>query len=350
MTFFNPKEEVLDIQLTQYGRHLLSKGKMKPVYYAFFDENILYETQHGGFVEERHLAEKRIQDETPVLKTRHCFTGRDEFLFDGVNDQEDRLELGIYERLFTLTDALGTSELGAENAPFFSLNFLDGEIKDSVNHQTGSVRMEKTGSVASTYTPYSQQLLKIPQIKVDVEYKIALIDPLNPQVKFKVDPDVSSFKTYKNGLSVAVGTDDILILAEEGNTTCKHENFDIEVFEMTGVSGSLGEEVLVPMAFKRPLEMVKNNILLDRKEARQEAGLKKGENIEIDPSFVEYYLNIQTDKEIPNSVVCDALSKIRKKGKNIYSPCGVEFDCPESTDVITKDIYASDATEQSCPD
>ena len=318
MTFFNPKEEVLDIQLTQYGRHLLSKGKMKPVYYAFFDENILYETQHGGFVEERHLAEKRIQDETPVLKTRHCFTGRDEFLFDGVNDQEDRLELGIYERLFTLTDALGTSELGAENAPFFSLNFLDGEIKDSVNHQTGSVRMEKTGSVASTYTPYSQQLLKIPQIKVDVEYKIALIDPLNPQVKFKVDPDVSSFKTYKNGLSVAVGTDDILILAEEGNTTCKHENFDIEVFEMTG--------------------------------ARQEAGLKKGENIEIDPSFVEYYLNIQTDKEIPNSVVCDALSKIRKKGKNIYSPCGVEFDCPESTDVITKDIYASDATEQSCPD
>ena len=38
MAFFNKKEEVMDIELTQYGKYLLSQGKFKPVFYAFFDE------------------------------------------------------------------------------------------------------------------------------------------------------------------------------------------------------------------------------------------------------------------------------------------------------------------------
>ena len=46
MLFMNKKEEVLDIELTPYGKHLLSNGKLKPVYYAFFDDNILYDIQY----------------------------------------------------------------------------------------------------------------------------------------------------------------------------------------------------------------------------------------------------------------------------------------------------------------
>ena len=44
MTFFNRKEDVLDIQMTQYGKYLLSKGVFRPVYYAFFDDDILSPT------------------------------------------------------------------------------------------------------------------------------------------------------------------------------------------------------------------------------------------------------------------------------------------------------------------
>ena len=40
MKFFNKKEDVLDIQLTQYGKHLLSKGELEPTYYAFFDDDV----------------------------------------------------------------------------------------------------------------------------------------------------------------------------------------------------------------------------------------------------------------------------------------------------------------------
>ena len=43
MKFFNQKEEVIDIQMTLYGKYLLSKGKFKPVYYCFFDDYVLYD-------------------------------------------------------------------------------------------------------------------------------------------------------------------------------------------------------------------------------------------------------------------------------------------------------------------
>jgi hypothetical protein len=347
MTFFNPKEEVLDIQLTQYGRHLLSKGKLKPVYYAFFDEGVLYDSSHAGFEENKSDAEKRIQDETPGLKTRYSFTGREEHLFDGIGDAEDRRELGIYERLYTLPEPLGTSDLSATKSPYFSLSFLEGEIVSSVNHITGNVRDVRCPQPVPS-TSYSHQVLKIPQVEVDIEYKVATVDPESPSVKFEVESALSTNRVYANGLSVVVGPEEILLLAEEGNTTCDHKNFDIEVFEMTGLSGSLGEEVMVPLSFVKPLKMIENNILLDPKEARRRSGRKSGERVELDSSYVEYYFDLDIDDEIDKNVVCRSLGKLHKKGRNIYSPCGVDFDCPDLERVIKSDIYGSDADEEVC--
>ncbi len=48
MTFFNKKEETIGIELTPYGRSLLAKGKLMPAYYAFFDDDILYDVMAGG--------------------------------------------------------------------------------------------------------------------------------------------------------------------------------------------------------------------------------------------------------------------------------------------------------------
>jgi len=50
MKFFNPKEEVLDIQLTQQGKRLLSMGKFKPKYYAFYDDDIIYDSSYAGTI------------------------------------------------------------------------------------------------------------------------------------------------------------------------------------------------------------------------------------------------------------------------------------------------------------
>jgi|10_taG_2_1085330.scaffolds.fasta_scaffold00213_7 hypothetical protein len=47
-TFLNKKEQVYDLQLTPYGNYLLSIGSFKPVYYAFFDDNVIYDTRYAG--------------------------------------------------------------------------------------------------------------------------------------------------------------------------------------------------------------------------------------------------------------------------------------------------------------
>ena len=46
MLFADKKEEVLDLQLTPHGKYLLSLGKLRPVYYSFHDDNILYNLEY----------------------------------------------------------------------------------------------------------------------------------------------------------------------------------------------------------------------------------------------------------------------------------------------------------------
>ena len=41
--FLNKKERVYDLKLTSYGEYLMSVGRYKPHYYAFFDDNITYD-------------------------------------------------------------------------------------------------------------------------------------------------------------------------------------------------------------------------------------------------------------------------------------------------------------------
>ena len=75
MTFFNKKNEVISIELTSYGKYLLSKGKFKPVYYEFLDTDILYDGNYGGLTENRNDIADRIKNETPRLKPQYVFTG-----------------------------------------------------------------------------------------------------------------------------------------------------------------------------------------------------------------------------------------------------------------------------------
>ena len=75
MLFFNKKEEVLDIKLTQYGKHLLSKGSFRPQYYCFFDDDILYDASKAGISESQNASEERILNNTPKLKTQYLTYG-----------------------------------------------------------------------------------------------------------------------------------------------------------------------------------------------------------------------------------------------------------------------------------
>ena len=77
-SFFDKKEEVLQVELTQYGKHLLSKGEFVPVYYSFFDDDVTYDWRYtGDTAEKQNYAQDRSLDETPSPKVQYVFSGRE---------------------------------------------------------------------------------------------------------------------------------------------------------------------------------------------------------------------------------------------------------------------------------
>ena len=62
MKFLNKKEQVIDLEITPYGKSLLSMGRFKPEYYAFFDDDVLYDSQYAGAAEHQNSASVRIRD------------------------------------------------------------------------------------------------------------------------------------------------------------------------------------------------------------------------------------------------------------------------------------------------
>ena len=74
MAFINKQEEVIQLKLTPFGRHLLSKGQLKPAYYAFFDDDIVYDGAYVGLDEEQNEIEDRIRS-SPRLDLQHTKMG-----------------------------------------------------------------------------------------------------------------------------------------------------------------------------------------------------------------------------------------------------------------------------------
>ena len=72
--FINRQEEVLEIELTPYGKHLFSQGKFNPQYYSFHDDDILYDGVFGGIVEDQNDIVSRIKT-TERLSLYSNFSG-----------------------------------------------------------------------------------------------------------------------------------------------------------------------------------------------------------------------------------------------------------------------------------
>jgi len=72
--FFDQKQEVIQIELTPYGRQKLSDGKFSPSYYAFYDTGILYDGSHGGITETQNQIVERIKNSTPRSRPVTKFT------------------------------------------------------------------------------------------------------------------------------------------------------------------------------------------------------------------------------------------------------------------------------------
>jgi len=68
------KQTVIDFELTSYGKYLMSIGEYTPTYYAFFDDNIVYDNQYNNISESQNSINERIRTKpTLSITIRKCF-------------------------------------------------------------------------------------------------------------------------------------------------------------------------------------------------------------------------------------------------------------------------------------
>ena len=270
MEFFDSKQEVIDIRLTQFGKNLLARGFFKPVYYQFFDDDILYNSEYAGFTEPQNNAEERIL-ETPRIKTQHVVIGV-ETSFD---EEQERIESGSAEVFKQITKnqkpeavqkllkyTLEKNEINSQESPRFKIGLAGPYIrsfKDSITIEDVELPIPQL-NLTSSYTiirDTRNKISEIPQSVIDTE---KYLDISSENLKFL---DNSTIKLKRQ---------DIIIDMDEFGVDLGLDNFEVEIFEV------IEEEKTKDDGTK----FTKEN-LLKLREASQ----------------IRKYFNIKTDEMVP---------------------------------------------------
>lgn len=328
MTFFDPKEDVIDVEITQFGKFLLSKGKWDPAYYAFFDDDIIYDSQYGGITESQNDIQARI---TGSARTR------DQYVFSGIETEVKRLTENVLslspdaqkvdiqatnDREYALSYPLGRSDVGNRNNPAWAITFLKGELSSSVPYSTSSLGVVPRVQLFAEDTKFFTQVKNRDAISSsficndEINEAEEVLSQIGESSDLQTDPSdlVFANKVYEDGTYIDIREDFLLLEMLEKNTPFEEENLDIEVFLYETTSDE--KEVLTPLKFMKKKQAVVNGILLDDDEPEQEQ--------EISPDCVEYYFNVRVDNEIPNEDLCRAVQQRRDLG--LYAP---PILCPE---------------------
>jgi hypothetical protein len=318
MTFFNQKEEVLQIELTQYGKYLLSKGKWKPAYYAFFDDDVIYDGKYAGLQENQAQAVDRIK-ETPRTKTQYIFTGIEEQVKKNLElikqNKEDITSLKLLpkqEKHFTPINQLGKSSLGQRKAPAFLLNVLKGEI-------------EKIQAIQSGNSPN----IRTPRIDLKDSVFKRRVEKYNTSYNYAglASEVLNRTKVFEDGKMVTIEEDYIVLEIFEKNVDTLNKNFDIEMF-LIETDEKTGEEEYIQLHFDDSPDIVKNGILLDPSEIDiSKSSYMEIESMrELDPFRATNYFDILADNQIQKDMLCKLITQTSQGNDSVYNS---NIDCED---------------------
>lgn len=344
MTFFNKKEEVIQVELTQYGKYLLSKGKLRAKYYEFFDDDILYDSEYGGTSETNSDTGNRIRQETVSLKSQYTFSGIEtnfkkilQLKREKNLKENDKLLQQTAEKHYFSAAPLGDSDLGSEYSPSWKITSLKGEFSNVETVQSGS-----------------HQVMFIPKITTkEIECKAVLSMalqrmPSNPNVPEDIDAENAGAGMNANpGDATTIFTDktyfkvvsDFLLLdATELHVDQLKNNLEIEVF-VEELNPITQQNELIPLFFPEKINPVKKNILVDSEMNNQQRY-----NYATDLTLVGHYLNIYVDEEIDPEILCKYLPETEKE----FSFSNQLINCNEMRQANQNDLYETDADEDFC--
>ena len=312
MTFFNKKEEVVDIELTSYGKYLLSKGKLKPAYYAFSDDEIVYDPSFNssGSIEvgeetfkrivENGISTKVIYDgesaESRVNKLNGHVTRTDKQTGRAIRsgkinktplddiygkDYIDDISMIPQERGL-VTNLLSTSRLGEKHIPALSVVSLSNYAKFEL-----PIQLSSSGDSSVNAG------MRVPQININVDYRTFEYDydmgnaPLAAlDLQTEYDKDI----IFRDGKRLLIDDRTITLDFVEKNITSFGDGFEYEMF----IIDDVGENVTDS----------DGNTIYERKEVLRKVipGLDS-EQFDDKDTDIATYVEIRTDDGIPTDEV-----------------------------------------------
>ena len=109
-------------------------------------------------------------------------------------------------------------------------------------------------------------------------------------------------------LYLAEEAPNIMLVVDEENSPIDIE-YDIEVFSVgRGPDGA--DTLLMPLYFQKAPEQVVNGILLDQDE------VPVLNFVDLDPSYAEYFFQVNTDLEIPEEEICPRITNLKERDRS----------------------------------
>tara|TARA_B100000686_G_scaffold233782_1_gene241509 strand:+ start:228 stop:1313 length:1086 start_codon:yes stop_codon:yes gene_type:complete len=357
--FLNKKEQVIDFKLTDYGHYLLSIGKMKPVYYAFFDENVLYDGEYAGITGSQNSIHERIKNETPYLEGLTHFTNIDTEILKASDASQQDSKVAVHEdaqgrqsKFYFASDLTPIMrEPKVENLKASSMigdAALNGEAQSAPAWKIVSLR----GQISSSSEIDARNDIRIPQLDIQLNYVKKVVNTaieLDPVDLEELEDNTTGFS---DGKMIQLILDNLMIYAEEANTELFTENFDIEVFKVVpnggpwiphkdgnAYTGSYSDGYDRKYFEKKAPQVVNNLLISPRPIVNSLQKLTTGS--------VEYYFDIERDKAIDPAIACKSAEIFNRSSYYI----DLDFDCdaedPEDFNIL--DIYGKITESEICP-
>ena len=350
MSFLDPKERVIDLQLTSYGRYLLSIGAFKPAIYAFFDDDIIYDqrfTQSGSTIKTEELQneiEPRIQENTPRLEAQTLYRSSEQGVFSTNPNIPHSLMPGVYpdkkndmaltqtpEKSYILSAPLGNSAYNSNNVAAWDIGFYKAPLTGSSIVLTGS-----NADIPTTFIPQLECNITyyLEKYEADVE-KQNTLGTWEKMPKSQKGEDVAAHQTmyeedtpiiFKDNTYLIYRRDFALLKIEEANTEFLKENFELEVFRRDPIVEKDSD----------------NNIIAGSASEVLKKLYFDGDDIK-ETDRVDYYFDIDIDFEINEEEYC-RLRRTEDKIKNIYAD--KIFNCESRKETLhALNIYATEENQ-----
>ena len=306
MTFFNKKTEVMQIEMTPYGRYLYSIGKFMPHSYEFVDDDVMYKM--SGSTETQESAHSRILSETPKPKINRAFQDEAAQAISPPTISDMRIMTRKMNQRQSSLYSLGRSAYSGSNIPLMQTTMLQGSISGS----------QMTYPVSTTSYGKGGEVL-IPQVDVDLNFKAVLRDTL--EMSDDYDGESVQSVTFDDGTYIDVRYIEPIIHLKEFNSFYEKENFEIEVFKVTGVPG---DETLTPLKMDKKISAIVNDMLVADSSTAENIFDDANDN-EPAMDFMDYFFEIQVDNEITPEELCKAVDKLEINSQFLDE----ELICPD---------------------